>query len=119
VSEPLLHPSRYALDRAAASGDLAPLAEHLAGCADCAAHVRTVQERRAMPERLASLAQAPARMGSRWWWAGGAVALAAALLVVLSRQSERPEALADLAVRRPRTEEVWTVLLEIEKIGGR
>jgi len=41
------------------------------------------------------------------------------LLVVLSRQSLRPEALADLAVRRPRTFEVWTTVLEIEKIGGR
>lgn len=217
------HPSVYALDLAAASGQQARFAAHLAGCAGCAAHVRAVQERRALPERLAS-APAAGAWRVRWAWGGGAalalalvvVALvwvrrpapeprgvyvaakggpdaslyvkrgervfpwsppervrpgdllrlavvpdgfshltvatpgpggwtvlfegdvpperefdlpaswrvdaagqAEELLVVLSRQSVRPEALSDLAVRRPRTSDVWTSVLEIEKIGGR
>jgi len=43
------HPSLYALDLAAASGPPARFADHLAGCAGCAAHVKAVQERRALP----------------------------------------------------------------------
>jgi len=222
------HPSMYALDLAAASGQQAQFADHLAGCAECAAHVRAAQERRALPDRLAALAPTPAPNAwrRRWAWGGGAalalalvvvvVALvwarrpapeprgvyvaakggpdaalyvkrgdrvfpwsppervrpgdllrlavvpdgfshltvatpgpggwtvlfegdvpperefdlpaswrvdaagqAEELLVVLSRQSLRPEALPDLVVRRPRTSEVWTTVLEIEKIGGR
>jgi len=41
------------------------------------------------------------------------------LLVIFSRQRLRPELLPDLAARQPRTGEVWTTLLEIEKVGGR
>lgn len=221
------HPSHYALDRAVASEDpgLGGLAAHVAACAECAAHVRAIQERRAMPDRLAALAASPRPSRGRWTWlAGAAVAVAAALavvavlvrapaagppgtyvaskggpgallfvkrgervfpwappervqpgdllrlevmpdgfsyltvatpgaggwtvlfqgdvpperefdlpsswrvdaagsaedlLVVFSRQKLRPELLPDLASRRPRTGEVWTTLLEIEKIGGR
>lgn len=222
------HPSLYALDRAAASGRTAELADHLAGCAECTRHLGAVQERRALPDRLASLGSGatPRAPWARWVWLGGGAALVAALvllavwartpppgpegvyvaakggpgallyvkrgdrvfpwaprervrpgdllrlavvpggfshltvatpgpgpgswtvlfqgeipperefdlpaswrvdaageveelLVVLSRQSLRPEALSDLAVRRPRTQAVWTSMLEIEKIGGR
>lgn len=226
MTEPL-HPSLYALDRAAATGQTAELADHLAGCAECARHLSAVQEWRALPERLAS-GSAPGESRvpwGRWVWLGGVAALVAALallvvwarapspgpegvyvaakggpdaslyvkrgdrvfpwappervrpgdllrlavvpdgfshltvatpgpgpggwtvlfqgdvpperefdlpaswrvdaageveelLVVLSRQSLRPEALSDLAVRQPRTPDVWTSVLEIEKIGG-
>jgi hypothetical protein len=52
-------------------------------------------------------------------WRVDAAGEAEELLVVLSRQSLRPEALPELAVRRPRTLDVWTAVLEIDKIGGR
>jgi hypothetical protein len=218
------HPSPFELDRAIASGQLASLEEHLASCAQCAAHVKAVQARQAIPERLLALAEAPSPRRVPWAWLGGALGAVAALvvsvvlvpralgplanpyvgakggpgsalyvkrgdqvfpwappeqvrpgdllrlvvvpdgfshltvatpgvsgwivlfdgavaperefelpaswrvdgagageelLVVLSRRSVRPEDLPGLAVRQPRTPEVWTSVLQIEKIGGR